>query len=135
MEREAAEGHIGWASNDVDGKELHVIGVGGESGDQLAKSPADEARGVADQQETEMSNPGRTETEDHARSSWLCRPACCRALSKKHMFGIAMLILVDLIWVGSAGLTKVRHYLAIDSRDLAPLSAVVYTIHSCFTTC
>ena len=28
-------------------------------------------------------------------------------ISKKHIFGIVLLIIVDLIWVGSAGLTKV----------------------------
>ena len=32
---------------------------------------------------------------------------CNGSLDKRHMFGVALLVIVDLIWVGSAGLTKV----------------------------
>lgn len=31
---------------------------------------------------------------------------CNGSLDKRHMFGVALLVIVDLIWVGSAGLTK-----------------------------
>ena len=87
-----------------DEKELHVIGAG----EQIASPAADdevETKGVADQQEAEME--GREQPEAGGGSAR--RLAYCRsALSKKHVFGIAMLVIVDLIWVGSAGLTRVR---------------------------
>ncbi len=46
----------------------------------------------------------------HSRSSTSSRftkPSCIKKLNKKHLFGLALLMMVDLIWVGSAGLTKV----------------------------
>ena len=36
-----------------------------------------------------------------------CCPWTKRRVNRRQIFGIALLIVVDLIWVGSAGLTKV----------------------------
>ncbi len=46
-------------------------------------------------------------TADSSQSSSSNKGSCAKRLNKKHLFGIALLVIVDLIWVGSAGLTKV----------------------------
>ncbi len=46
-------------------------------------------------------------TADSSQSSSSNEGSCAKRLNKKHLFGIALLVIVDLIWVGSAGLTKV----------------------------
>ena len=44
---------------------------------------------------------------DSSQSSSSNEGSCVKRLNKKHIFGIGLLVIVDLIWVGSAGLTKV----------------------------
>ena len=86
-----------------DGEE--AVGVAGEKSVRVSSSPTN-AMSINNVAGSSLS-PDSSTTSRWSRSSRSIKNNCVKKLNKKHLFGIALLMIVDLIWVGSAGLTKV----------------------------
>ena len=56
-----------------------------------------------------------TERDRGRRRVFICSSSnrSKKRINKKEIFGVSMLIIVDLIWVGSAGLTRVMRIIII----------------------